>query len=191
MRVNDATAIEAFVEPLYAGKDIMHDLSHVRRVLRAARDLMAHYVGQVDEELILCGAYFHGIIRQHEPRVVEFLTLAGLGTDRIRRIVQAARESLKDKEADSLEGKILHDAHLTEGGRTFMILKSLMTGAARGQTLEQTIDYVERNILGRFVCYLPEAQQKYEEQSRFAREVLSDLRQNAYLVNGTPVTEEA
>jgi uncharacterized protein len=187
----EATAIEAFVEPLYAGKDVMHDLSHVRRVLQSARDLMGYYAEQVDEELIPCGAYFHGIIRQNEPRVVEFLTVAGLGTDRIRRIVQVARESLKDEEADSLEGKILHDAHLTEGGRTFMIVKSLLTGAARGQTLEQTIDYFERNILGRFACYLPVAQQKYEEQNDFAREVLRDLKQYACLADQSTGTAEA
>jgi uncharacterized protein len=187
----EATTIEAFVEPLYAGKDVMHDLSHVRRVLQSARALMAHYAGQVDEELILCGAYFHGIVRQHEPRVVEFLTVNGLCTDRIRRIVQVARESLKDEDAESLEGKILHDAHLTEGGRTFVIVKSLMTGAARGQTLEQTIDYFERNILGRFACCLPVAQQKYEEQNDFAREVLRDLKQNACLADQSKGTTEA
>jgi uncharacterized protein len=186
----EVTAIEGFVGPLYAGKDVMHDLSHVRRVLQSARDLMAHYIEQVDEELILCGAYFHGIIRHHEPQVVEFLALNGLGDDRIRQIIQVARESLKEEVSDSLEGKILHDAHLTEGGRTFMIVKCLVTGAARGQTLEQTIDYFERNILGRFVCCLPEAQQKYEEQNRFAREVLTDLKQNAGLAPRTAGVNE-
>jgi uncharacterized protein len=151
---------------------------------------MTHYPDQVDAELILCGAYFHGIIRHHEPRVVEFLTGSGLDPDRICRMVQVARESLKHEAPETLEGKILHDAHLTEGGRTFMIVKSLVTGAARGQTLEQTIDYFERNMLGRFVCCLPEAQAKYDEQSRFAREVLRDLREHAGLDTGTTCARE-
>jgi len=38
-----------------------------------------------------------------------------------------------------MEGKILHDAHMIEGGKIYLIVKSLITGSVRGQTLEQTI----------------------------------------------------
>jgi uncharacterized protein len=177
----ETSIIEAFVAPFYAGKDTMHDLSHVRRILKAVNRLIEPYRGSADEELIACAVYFHGIIREHQEAIIQFLRLSSLAEDRVRQIVQVAQESLKDAEPSSLEGKILHDAHLTEGGTSFLIVKSLMTGAARGQSLAQTLDFFEKKILGRFRCYLPEAQARYDEQTTFARQVLADLRANAAL----------
>ena len=89
----------------------------------------------------------------------------------IDRIISAAWESQKDEEAKTIEGKILHDAHMIEGGKTYLIVKSLITGSVRGQTLELTIKYIEENILDKGVCYLPEAQAIYNEQQEFAKKV--------------------
>lgn len=54
----------------------------------------------------------------------------------------------------------------------------LVSGTARGQTLEETIAYMEANVLGKYRCVLPEAQRAYEEKERFAREFLADLKAN-------------
>ncbi len=85
-------------------------------------------------------------------------------------------ESHKEAEPKTIEGKILHDAHLIEGGKTFMIVKSLITGALRGQTLQETIEYIEKNLLGKFRCYLPEAQKLYKEKEKFTQEFLKELK---------------
>jgi uncharacterized protein len=67
---------------------------------------------------------------------------------------------------------------LLEGGKTFMITKSLITGTARGQSLEETLQYLEENMLGKFECYLPELQKLYAKKEEFTKSFLRDLRSN-------------
>lgn len=171
-----AEEIEAFVAPFYASKDTMHDLTHIRWVRRKAEALAESYVGPVDRELLLAGIYFHGIVYDRQDDVVAFLREKGITPDRVERILTVARESQKEEVPATLEGTILHDAHLTEGGASFLIVKCIATGSARGQTLAQTIDYTERNVLGKFRCYLPEAQPDYAAKLSYAREFLNELK---------------
>lgn len=106
------------------------------------------------------------------------LKAKGLSQDKIDKVVQIAWESQKESKPETVEGTILHDAHLIEGGKTFLITKSLVTGGARGQTLNETISYIEQNILGEFKCYLPEAQKIYEDKEEFAKGFITDLKGN-------------
>jgi len=170
--------IEKFVEPFYQNKDIMHNLSHIRRILKTAKMLMKYYDNEIDKDLIIYGAYFHGIINENENQIYKFLKSKDLSNEKINKILQVSWESQKEKAPETLEGKILHDAHLIEGGTTFLIVKSLITGTLRGQTLEETIEYIEKKILGKFTCYLPEAQNIYNEKEKFARKFLKDLKEN-------------
>lgn len=66
---------------------------------------------------------------------------------------------------------------MIEGGKTYLIVKSLITGSVRGQTLKQTIEYIENNILGKGICYLPEAQIIYYHQQEFAKAFVKDLKE--------------
>ena len=170
------STVEAFVQEDYESKDMMHDLSHIRRILRVAERLAQAHA--CDSELLMLGAYFHGVIYSKENDVRDFLKGKGVSQGRIEKAVQIAWESQNGSEPETAEGTILHDAHLIEGGKTFLITKSLVTGTARGQTLEETISYIEQNILGKFKCYLPEAQEIYEEKEEFARDFLADLKGN-------------
>ena len=80
-------------------------------------------------------------------------------------------------DARTVEGKLLHDAHLLEGGKTFWLVKSLVVGAVRGMSFEETVAYMEtHHVPGRFRCYLPEAQTRYAEKEAFTHEALADLR---------------
>lgn len=94
----------------------------------------------------------------------------------INKIITTAWESQKDRSAQTLDGKILHDAHMIEGGRTYLIVKPLITGSLRGQTLNQTIKYIEENILEKGCCYLPEAQEIYNKQQEFAESFIKELK---------------
>lgn len=172
LKVSD---VEEFVHQDYEAKDVMHNLSHIRRILRVVQRLVQD---TCDSELLMLGAYFHGIIYYKENDVREFLKRKGISQDRIDKAVQIAWESQKESKPETVEGIILHDAHLIEGGKTFLITKSLVTGTARGQTLEETISYIERNILGKFKCYLPEAQKIYKKKERFAKCFLANLKNN-------------
>jgi uncharacterized protein len=71
---------EEFCMPFYEGKDMMHDLTHIRRVLKMARIIAEPYWNQVDEEVLVAGAYFHGIIKQteHREQILSFLAESGL-----------------------------------------------------------------------------------------------------------------
>lgn len=41
----------------------------------------------------------------------------------------------------------MHDAHVLEGGKAYLIVKTLITGSVRGQSLVETLDFMERNVL--------------------------------------------
>ncbi len=166
-----------FVKPYYENKDIMHNLSHIDRVLKYVEKLLKTCDYDVDMEVLTYAAYFHGFIYSNEKNVVHWLKAQGVSSDAIDRVIKASWESQKDEEAITLEGKILHDAHMIEGGKTYLIVKSLIVGSVRGQTLEQTIKYIEDNILGKGVCYMPEAQAVYLKQQEFAKEFIYDLKE--------------
>jgi uncharacterized protein len=91
----------------------MHNFSHIKRLLRFAQKLFKEK-RKIDKEIIICGAYFHGMIRKKEEAVKRFLTSLGFSQEKINKIIQAAWESQKDKKPKTLEGKILHNAHLIE-----------------------------------------------------------------------------
>lgn len=101
----DIGELEAFVGPYYEKRDAMHDLSHVRRILKKARVLSRGR--SVDEETLTCAAYFHGIIYREEGEVRRFLRSQGLREGRIDKIVKVAWESQKDSRPETIEGKNL------------------------------------------------------------------------------------
>ncbi|QTA37906.1 hypothetical protein JYK00_09340 [Thermosipho ferrireducens] len=169
--------LEKFVESFYQNKDMMHNLSHIKRTLKAVKKI-TNYYNNIDRDLIVYSAYFHGIIYEKENLIRKFLETEGLSGEKINKIIQVSWESQKEKIPETLEGKILHDAHLIEGGTTFLIVKSLITGTLRGQTLEETIEYIEKNILGKFSCYLPETKGIYNKKEKFAKKFLEDLKEN-------------
>lgn len=174
--INEGSLLE-FVSPFYVKKDIMHNLSHIGRMLTSAKKLLKLYPEITDLESIMYGCYFHGFIYLREDLIREYLVKQGLDTEKIEKIVRISWESQKDEVAETLEGKLLHDAHMIEGGKTYLMVKSLCTGTARGQTLEQTLDYFEEYVLGKGECYLPEAQTIYKEMQEFASNFIRDLRE--------------
>lgn len=164
-----------FVKPYYENKDIMHNLSHIDRVLKYVKKLLKVGNYKVEIDILTYSAYFHGFIYNSEQNIFDWLKTQQVSTVIIGKIIKVAWESQKDEIATTLEGKILHDAHMIEGGKTYLIVKSLITGSVRGQTLEQTIKYIEDNVLGKGVCYLPEAQDIYIKQQEFAKCFICDL----------------
>ncbi|UUZ81129.1 hypothetical protein LJK88_41515 [Paenibacillus sp. P26] len=167
----------AFVRPFYSDKDIMHDLSHIERMLQSAKKLLKHYPEITDMDSIIYGCYFHGFIYLREDLIRDYLMKKGMEAEIIEKIVQISWESQKEEAPETLEGKLLHDAHMVEGGKTYLIVKALCTGTARGQSLEQTLDYMESRVLGKGQCCLPEAQTIYAEMQQFAGAFIQDLRE--------------
>jgi uncharacterized protein len=174
----DIEDLEKFVTPFYANTDIMHGLPHIVRILKAAKTLTKNYEGKIDSDLIVLGSYFHGMIAQNDSEITRYLTSKDLPKEMVNRVLKVTWESLKEEVPETLEGKIVHDAHLIEGGKTFIIVKSLITGSIIGQTLEETIEHIENNVLGKFKCYLPESQRIYAKKEAFAATFLKQLKKD-------------
>lgn len=169
-------ALNDFVFQYYAGKDIMHDLTHIERVLKTLVGLKKHINQKIDNEAVLYAAYFHGFIYLDEKAIRNWLADQKFSTGRIDFIVKIAWESQKSEDAETTEGKLLHDAHIIEGGKTFWLIKSLITGSVRDQSLDETIEYFESNLLNGAKCYFEKSKEVHQQALGFAKEVIRDLK---------------
>ena len=125
---------------------------------------------------MLLAIYFHGFIYRDEAAIVSWLKKNGYPEERIEKIVKIAWESQRKEVPETLEGKILHDAHVLEGGKTYLVVKTLITGSVRGQSLVETLEYMERNVLDQNTCYLPETIPMCKEINLFTRAFCEALR---------------
>lgn len=173
--INENRVIE-FIKPFYKGKDIMHDFSHVMRVKYTLDNLVKNYDGLYDYKITVLALYFHGFVYTHEDIIRNWLKENEFDDNAIEHIINASWEMQRDIVPETIEGKLVHDAHMIEGGKTYLIVKSLITGSVRGHNLETTIRYIEDNILGKGVCCLHEAQKIYTEKQQFAIKFIADLK---------------
>lgn len=171
--------LEKFIKPYFDQKDLMHGLDHVKRILKIAIKLIKKYP-KTDKETVIYGAYFHSIIKTDENKIVSFLKKQNVSKEKINRIVHAALDSGKFAKPKTIEGKILHDAHLLEGDKTFWIIKCLITGTARGQNFDEIIGYMRKNLSPKFKrtfkCYLPETKKLYREKEKFAINFVKEMK---------------
>jgi uncharacterized protein len=140
-----------------------------------ARKIASNY--SIDDELLVLGAYFHGMINSNEGKVREFLRNEKVPEKRIVVIMQAARDSQRGSTPILLEGKILHDAHFLEGGKTFFVIKAIMIGVSKGESLQEILEHIEISA-GAPKSALPESQAAYDEKDRFTRDFIDSLRKN-------------
>jgi len=167
--------LEEFLGPFYAQKDMMHNLTHIRRFLTTARTLSKKH--SANNEILTYAAYVHGIDQKKRGRsLARFLQSQGLEEGEVAKILLVARESQKESKPKTIEGMILHDAHLIEGGRTFLVVKLLVTGAQLGESIREIIDHFDKKVDGRLKCYLPETGRLYSEKEKFARGFFHDLK---------------
>ncbi|NJD03667.1 MAG: hypothetical protein FIA99_13980, partial [Ruminiclostridium sp.] len=152
----------------------MHGMKHIERILKEADNLTLIYP-QADRDIVFAACYFHGIIYGNEEIIRSFLERLNLFDEQICKIITAACESQVGSVPETLEGKIAHDAHMIEGGKTFLVVKSLVTGTARGQSMEETLEYVNRNILNKGRCYLAEAIDKYAEKQAYLKDFMESI----------------
>ena len=163
-------ALAEFCAPYYAGKDIMHDMWHIELTERWVERVIALGGYEPDREALTCALYFHGFIYSDEAAVRAWLAAQGMTAQRIEKIVKIAWESQRPEIPETLEGKILHDAHVLEGGRTYLVTKTLITGSVRGQSLKDTVEYMKAHVLDKNHCYLPETIPLCEEMNAFAKD---------------------
>jgi uncharacterized protein len=167
-----------YVQPYYEGKDIMHDLSHIDRVIKSSEKIVRQYDARVNRDYIRYGAYFHGVIKTDPEAFNNYFEDLFFDKSEINRLFEITMSSHSDMVPQSLEGKVLHDAHILEGETSFYFLKCIITGSYRQQTLQETIDIIENNVIGKSVCYLQENIIELSKREMQARILLDDLKKS-------------
>lgn len=165
----------AFCEPYYRDKDIMHNMWHIELVKKAVQKILSISRYQVDEESLLLATYFHGFIYLDEQKIRHWMAGQGYEDPVISKTVQIAWESQRKEVPETIEGKILHDAHVLEGGKTYLVVKTLITGSVRGQSLTDTLRYMEEYVLDKNRCYLPETIPLCEEMNTYTNVFYQEL----------------
>jgi len=168
-------AIKQFAQPFYADKDIMHDWSHIERIQVVLDGLTSVSKLDFHQDVVVAALYFHGFIYSHEAEIRGFLQTLELSKEEIELIVKVAWESQKKHNPATNEGLLLHDAHMLEGGRNFEIIKSLITGSVRGQSLEETMQYIEQNLLEKGHCYTEAGIRRYAVMKERTQEIFKEL----------------
>ena len=164
-----------FVEPYYSEKDIMHNMWHIELVMKMVNRILSICNYQVDVECLTLATYFHGFIYSDEDAAKQWMLAQGYDAEMISKTTRVAWESQRSEVPKTIEGKILHDAHVLEGGKTYLIVKTLITGSVRGQSLLDTLCYMKDNVLDKNKCYLPETVPLCEEMNKYASSFFEDL----------------
>ena len=171
----DEKSLLEFVEPYYADKDIMHNMWHIELVKKMVNKILTIRSYEVEEECLLLATYFHGFIYKDEDKIKQWMMEQNYADTVISKTIQIAWESQRSEVPQTIEGKILHDAHVLEGGKTYLVVKTLITGSVRGQSLPDTLDYMKNHVLDKNVCYLPETIPLCEEMNAYANRFFEDL----------------
>ena len=174
----DRNALIEFASPFYKDKDLMHNMWHIELLIKYVDKIINCGNYSVDYDNLIIASYFHGFIYSHEQQIKTWLKDQQFSDDDIDFITKVAYESQRSQVPTTLEGKILHDAHVIEGGDTYLLIKSLLTGTARGQTLTETIEYIERYVIDSNKCYLPETIPILEKSNCFAKEIIYKLKED-------------
>ena len=167
--------LNAFIEPYYIDKDIMHNMWHIELVRRQMKKIVNLGKYKIDEKILDLALAFHGFIYKDEEKIRSFLLENDVNNADIEKIVKVAWESQRPEQPETLEGKILHDAHVLEGGKTYTIVKTLITGSVRGQSLEETLLFMKNRVLGTNKCYLPETIILCDEMNEFTENFYNEL----------------
>lgn len=174
--LNEKALLE-FASPYYTDKDIMHNMWHIELVQRMIDRILSLSDYEVDREALKLATYFHGFIYSDEEKIKQWLIEQNYSDEMITKTIKIAWESQRSEIPESIEGKILHDAHVLEGGKTYLVVKTLITGSVRGQSLIETLDFMEKNVLNQSKCYLPETIPLCEEMNRYTNKFFSVLKE--------------
>lgn len=175
MSMLNEKALLEFVKPYYIDKDIMHNMWHIELVKKMVSRIISVSSYSIDEECLILATYFHGFIYRDEEEIKQWMQMHNYDEEMISKTIKIAWESQRNEVPETIEGKILHDAHVLEGGKTYLIVKTLITGSVRGNSLLDTLDYMEKNVLDKNSCYLPETIPLCEEMNKYTNSFFEEL----------------
>ena len=113
-------AIIEFIEPFLKDFSPLHDLSHIKR-LRYISGILCDemQIWKEDKEKISLSWYFHNLNDEQSYRLFKFLQSFGYEEYQAKEIQLLEKYHSKNMMPSSMSQKIVHDAHLVEGGPYF------------------------------------------------------------------------
>lgn len=177
MKVKYSEIID-FVKSYYDDKDIMHNMWHIELVKKKIDEIISISNYDINYEALILAMYFHGFIYKDEEKIKQWLVKKGYEDKEVEKIIKIAWESQRTEVPETIEGKILHDAHVLEGGKSYLVVKTLITGSLRGQSLKETLDYMKENVLNKNKCYLAETIPLCEEMNKYTNQFYDELYNN-------------
>ncbi len=167
-----------FVKPYYDNKDIMHNMWHIELVKKQIDKIIKKGNYKINYDNLIYALYFHGFIYKEEDKIRKYLIDNNIAKENIEQIIKIAWESQRNEIPETLEGKILHDAHVLEGGKTYLVVKTLITGSVRGQSLLETLEYMNNNVINKNKCYLKETIPLCKEMNEYTKDFFKELIDN-------------
>jgi len=148
---------------------------HIELVERQMNKIIEMGNYSVNYEYLYLILGFHGFIYKDEQKIKEWWHIQGYSNEAIEQIIKVCWESQRPEVPETLEGKIVHDAHVLEGGKTYTIVKTLITGSVREQSLEETLEFMKKNVLAINKCYLSETIELCDEMNVYTTESFNEL----------------
>ncbi len=154
----------------------MHNMWHIELVKKKVDEIISTSSYEINYEVLILAMYFHGFIYSNKEKIIHWLKDNNYSEDEINLIIKISWESQRNQVPETIEGKILHDAHVLEGGKTYLVVKTLITGSIRGQTLQETLDYMKDNVLDKNKCYLKETIPLCKEMNKYANDFYEETK---------------
>lgn len=176
MPKNNFEKFASMLRPLYSGQDIAHDIGHIKRIHKKALSFAKGY--KVDPKALSLGAVLHGVVREQRRDAEAVLRASGVDKNLIQKAVRIAIESQATAIPKSSEGKILHDAHLCEGGDFFIVAKCMATALSNGYPLSETYEWINKNIITnkQRKCHLLKGKREYMRKMGILKAMWKELR---------------
>ncbi len=176
MTIND---LANFVAPFYDKKDILHNNSHTRRLVKMVNKIIdkGGYKNEVKYDNVICAAYLHVMVKNEADRAFEWLVSHGISEPQARDIIDIAKRGQRDGIPNSLESKILHDAYILEGGKSYAFARYIIYGYKNNLGIKKTLNYIEDSILPSLRCYLPLTQKMLQEYKEHVEDCVEEMRE--------------
>ena len=124
----------------YMEKDFLHDINHIQRIKKKIDEISKP--SSFNEDILNLACFFHGLSSLSDHLKSELIRY-GYNEEVIVKSFETSYLAKKNS-PESNESKILHDAHLLEGGDTFFTIKCLISGTLMGQNLNETLNQMNQ-----------------------------------------------
>lgn len=169
-----------FVKSFYAGMNPAHGLPHIVRILRRLDRFSAGIMPAPREEYLYFLSCFHGLaglLRDNQgfhSRSRAYLEQLGWQDYEIDEAFEMLERHIENPK--TVEEGIVHDCNCVEEVGALGIVKAFSVGASRGESFEETADFIENRYINTIVFRTPAGTRIGQERKAFTRDFIRRLR---------------